>query len=196
MSYEEIQVPDELRRSLQKIYGVPAPGPATLGEFARDYPQMVGMPEPCAFISEKSTRHEARIGGQTLYTHCLIDALMLPFLLREEPVEIRSESPTSGVTITAVATRETVEGSPPDAVMSFGAALGVGAEIQRCICPYVNAFASQDEYERWKVKTPQAATVALTLSEAFAFARDMIGQLEVPERWGATVEKGGVSGKC
>lgn len=191
MSYMETHLPDELRRSLQEMFGTSQGSPRTLGEFARDYPQLVGVPEAEAFISEEPTRHEARLEGMTLYTHCFIDALMLPFMLRTEPVEIRSESPDSGETITAIATQEVVKGSPPGAVMSFGAALGVSGEVQQCVCPYVNAFTSQEEYERWKSNTPQAATVSLPLPEAFAFARDMIGRLEMPEGWGADLNREG-----
>ncbi len=187
MSYKEIELPKELRKSFQEICEVSGSGPRTLGDFARNYPRVVGVPEPEAFLSREPTPHEVRVKGRTLYTHCFIDALMLPFMLRAEPVEIRSESPLSGETIMALATRQTVESSPQSAVMSFGAVRVVRDAIQGAVCPYINAFISQAEYGRWEAQTPQAVTVALPLPEAFAFARDMIGELTVPEGWGAAL---------
>ena len=111
------------------------------------------MPEPEAFVSQEPTPHEVRVKGRTLFTHCFIDALMLPFMLRTEPVEIRSESPVSGETVMALATRQTVERSPQKAVMSFGAARVDRDAIQGVVCPYIDAFVSQAEYERWEAQT-------------------------------------------
>ncbi len=187
MSYKEIELPKELRKSLQEIFEVSGSGPRTLGDFARNYPRVVGVPKPEAFVSQEPTPHEVRVKGRTLYTHCFIDALMLPFMLRTEPVEIRSKSSVSGETVMALATQETVERSPQSAVMSFGAARVDRHTIQGVVCPYINAFVSQAEYERWEAQTPQAVTVALPLPEAFAFAWDMIGKLRVPEGWGAAL---------
>jgi hypothetical protein len=53
-------------------------------------------------------------------------------------------------------------------VVSFGATrAGIGT-----LCPHLNAFPSQTDYERWAEHSPQAETVALSLEEAFDLARD------------------------
>jgi hypothetical protein len=54
----------------------------------------------------------------------------------------------------ALATRQTVERSPQKAVMSFGAARVDRDAIQGVVCPYIDAFVSQAEYERWEAQTP------------------------------------------
>lgn len=137
-------------------------------------------------------RHEATFGGETHHFHCVLDTLLVPFVVDvNEPVIVRSQSPQSGEIIEISLSRDDIEVSPGGAVMSFGIATDIGVEgstgdaIDPAIgyelfCPYVNAFASWEEYERWADQTDVAITIGLSMVEGFALARLLEGSSTVP----------------
>lgn len=173
MAYEQICVTDDHSRGVQRAVGVSPRNYETLGELVKGIAAERWVQEPANLISEVPTRHEVRVDGRVLHTFCFVDALMLPFVLREGAVEVRSSSPTGGE-VYAFVTEVGVGGSPPGAVVSFGAARAEQGTVCETLCPYLNAFTSRADYERWAARTPEAVTVPLSLQEAFDLGRDWI----------------------
>jgi alkylmercury lyase len=179
MSFTEIRIPEELGERVLEVLGLPRRSePRTLGELARAFSRVIGALRPEDLISEEPTRHEAKVGDERLYTYCFLDTLVLPFALRREPVEVRSESPVGGE-VTALVTENSAEVSPQEAVMSFGAARVGDGPMQETLWSYANAFPSLKEYEIWAKETPQAITVPIPVQDAFDLARDVVGGSEV-----------------
>ena len=119
MSYEEIRITEELSESAQRAVGITPQRHETLGELVKDMARRADLrgEDP---VSEQPTRHQVTVNGEILYTNCFGDALALPFVLRDDQFEVRSESPTGGE-VRATVTKDSAETSPPHAVVSFGA---------------------------------------------------------------------------
>lgn len=172
-AYKTRQVPPALGERLQQSYGLPRP-PATLGDLtALPWPVLgTATIEAAALCREGPSRHEIVIGGESRHTYCVLDTLLLP-VIEGLPGTVRSASPLSGEVVELRVTPEQVEASPPEAVISFGVLREGGGTFYETGCPYINAFTSIGEYERWSEATPEAVTLALPVAEAFEFARDL-----------------------
>ncbi len=127
-------------------------------------------------LADDQTKHSGKTDDETYHFLCFYDAVILA-ALRDEPVQIRTESP-DGTEITAEANGEgSLTVIPEEAVFSFGVDEQVvpdgeqpdHATVYRAICPYVKAFPNRDTYADWAEAT-DAATVAAPLSDATALA--------------------------
>jgi hypothetical protein len=96
VGYEQIRVTEELSRNVQRWVGVSPRNYETLGELVKGIAAERWVQEPANLISEEPTRHEVRVDGRVLHTICFVDAHMLPFVLEEGAIEVRSDSPTGG----------------------------------------------------------------------------------------------------
>jgi alkylmercury lyase len=173
--YRELPLPAELSERLGVVLALDHP-PASFGDLAaalRPVLTVEGGVAPERLCCAGQSRHEVRFEGsdEVTHTHCVLDALILP-LLADTTAHIRSTDPLGGVVSIAAGPGE-VSSDATDAVISFGAANGDGHDVYEAVCPYINAFATRSDYERWAARTPEAITVALSLPDAAALAADL-----------------------
>lgn len=105
-TFREIEPSLEATEQLQTAFGLPQ-SPTTLEEWvtitsavADELGLTVSMDTLC---TTEHSRHQATIDGDTHHFHCVLDALVVPFLCEtDEPVQIRSESPVFGTIVESV----------------------------------------------------------------------------------------------
>jgi alkylmercury lyase len=171
----ELPLPAELSERLGVVLALDHP-PASFGDLAaalRPVLTVEGGVAPERLCCAGPSRHEVRFDGneEITHTHCVLDALILP-LMADTTAHIRSIDPLGGV-VSITAGPGQVSSDAIDAVISFGAASGDGHDVYEAVCPYINAFATRADYERWAAGTPEAITVALSLPDAAALAAEL-----------------------
>ena len=153
MSYQSVAIPEELAHRLRQVFHF-GRLPHTLDDLAVCAEADLGpFTEGVAagLISATPARHEVRIGDETFYRHCVMDAFILR-ALRDQPVEISSSDPESGE---QVRVRITSQGFVEDgaalseATVSFGAAWEGTGSVYEVACPFINLFALRANYEKW-----------------------------------------------
>ena len=123
-SVHDYDIPPELADKIQIAFGLNEP-PATLGDWVDatanlldDADITVGFEDMC---TADASRHEAQIGGEAHHFHCVLDTLLLPFVVEDQSTfDVRSRSPVSDTIVTLTVSSDTVEVTPTEAVMSFG----------------------------------------------------------------------------
>ena len=179
----EREIPPQVADMLQVAFDFNDP-PATLGEWAADITQLpeekdmeVGLEAMC---TAESPRHSGRIGDEMQHFHCVLDTLLLPFVVEtQQEFAIESRSPISDEVIEIHVSRDSIGVVPDDAYMSFGIERGVElpadddispAYAYNHLCPYINAFLSRAEYEEWAADNPDAVTMGFPLTDGFELA--------------------------
>lgn len=126
--------------------------------------------------------HTVEIDGETKSFVCVLDPLAVPFL-RGMPGTIRSVTPEAGEAIIIDVDSGGVSVDTDDAVVSLGvsrdstvAGTPTHEEIYAESCPYIHAFASVEEYERWADRT-DAATTSVPVDIGVAIARELAREL-------------------
>lgn len=178
-SVEERRLRPEVAENLRTLFGTDD-RPETFGGWLDTLAETFGDDWPPAIAElchDEDGRHRAETDDETYRFVCVLDAILLPFLV-EESVEVRSAGPETGETVTSVVSQAGIETDPEDAVLSFGvASVEPGTEVTarltyETMCPYIHAFPDRDAYEQWDERT-DAPTTAMPLSDGFALARAM-----------------------
>lgn len=180
--YRGADIPPALGEQLKLIFTLDN-APGTLDEWVemavtllREDDVTVDLDALCTADSSWNT---ARIGETTHHFHCVLDAIVAPFLVDElDEIAIRATSPLTESVVELQVTPDEMISSPEDAVVSIGVgadstAPDADARISEVayerFCPYTNAFPSRAEYDQWAAET-DAETVAISVGEAYELA--------------------------
>ena len=178
----DAELPPELRTTLGRFVGLESVD--TLDEWAAIVRQHVpgnaiSFDELC--VTDEETAHRGTVDGTSYHFACFYDAVILA-ALTDRPVDIRTASPIGSVIEARAIGTDGLSVTPETAVFSFGIEADVeppsddGPRLERgyaAICPYVRAFPSRDDYERWAETVP-AATIAMPLSGATELAAKLV----------------------
>lgn len=131
--------------------------------------------------TDAASPHRGQVAGETYGFRCFYDAVILA-ALRDEPVDIRTESPSGTLIRATAAGTADLHVTPPTSIFSFGVDESVDppgpngpstGDVYSAICPYVKAFPDSASYANWAETVP-AATVALPLSGATDVAEALV----------------------
>ena len=178
----EAELPEDVAAPLGRLLG---DDPVeTLGDWVAEVRRHTGggsidAEELCH--ADADSPHRGEFDGETYGFRCFYDAVILAALV-EEPVYVRTESPTGAVIEAAAAGTDDLQVTPEGAVFSFGVDEAVeppgedgpsNGDVYSSVCPYVRAFPDATAYEEWAASVP-AATVALPLSGATDVAEALV----------------------
>lgn len=177
----DVALPDDVAARLQTLYGTDEPprDAAAWIEATRAGIEAVRGREPTLddLCTASDGRHvfEAAAGEERQAYVCVLDPIGYPFLT-DTPGTIRSLTPVRDAAVTIDVTRDGVDVSHPDAVVS----LGVSDHVQhvedvtpevvyRQVCGYVHVFEDAAEYETWAADA-DAATTSLPVETGVGLA--------------------------
>lgn len=173
----------EMREAIARTVQSEEP-PATLADAVDLTESLLAPAEPFGPESlrrEEPTRHAVSLPDGVAHVPCVLDALVVAHLVEADPVRIHSGSPSDGTVVAYEVRDDGIAAEPASAVVSFALAPedlagrpadeAVGADPAMPSCAYINSFPDEAAYEAWAASTDAAATMALPVDVADAFAR-------------------------
>ena len=171
------KLPEDVAENMSRFFGEPIEAFDDMISAIRGVVEGDGIAIDELCHVEGETPHYAKTDDETHYFRCFYDGIALAHLV-SEPVEIRTETPTYESIEIQASPESDIEVSPSDAVMSFGVAtdrdvpagnVPTAQEIYGVICPYVKAFHTHNDYERW-AEDVAATTVGIPLESGVPIA--------------------------
>jgi hypothetical protein len=129
----------------------------------------------------EETGHWGEVDSERYQFTCFFDAVVLA-TLTDDPVDIRTESPTGTEIEASITGTGDFAVDPPETLVSFGVVTTPEAipdgeptreDIYASVCPVVKAFPSPQAYDRWHPAVP-ATTVGIPLAEATSIADALV----------------------
>lgn len=171
---DRIELPADFADHLAEIGNLDTT-PETLTEywsqFAAQLEETDQTIEPADLYTEEPTRHEVHVNDRIHYSPCVLDALTAAVLEEQRSVTVRSVDPVTGTPVRFTVTADAMRVTPESAVITFGIAPSVPAleesdetifswmlraespSLASVFCQYINAFETEDTYERWAAET-------------------------------------------
>jgi hypothetical protein len=182
-AYRGPDIPEPLGDQLQTALGLDQ-RPRTFGDWVDALAHLLDRDGvrlgPDALCTTDESQHTATFDDRTVHYQCPQDAFMVPFLAEDvDVVEIATETPVRGETVTVTVTGDEFEVDPESALVSFGIAADVdGPETDAAspalaygrFCPYGHAFVDEAEYEEWAAEA-DAFTMQVGVDDTFELAR-------------------------
>jgi len=171
------ELPEAVAENMSRFYGESINSFDDMIEAIRNVVEGDGIAVDELCHVEGETPHYATTADETYYFRCFYDGIALAHLV-DEPVEVRTETPTNEPIEMRMSPRSDVDVTPSDAVMSFGVAtdsdvpagdVPTAQEVYGAVCPYVKAFRSRSDYERWS-EDVAATTVGIPLEAGVPIA--------------------------
>jgi hypothetical protein len=127
-------------------------------------------------FSARPTRHHVRLaGGRRYWANCAVDALGIPYLLRERAVvEATEPDGERQISVGVEPGTGTLRCDPP-AATAVVASSGDGCAAA-CACPHINLFGSRRAAERY-LAAPGLRGKILDVADAAAAGRALFGNL-------------------
>lgn len=188
-----IELDESLRSHVADAFAFDAP-PTTFRELwermLATFEAGLGRPVNAADLcTTDASPHRAVVDGDSQAFQCVTDAFIYAGLVGGD-ARVRTVSPVEGRGLTVDFGADAGVSAPDGSVLSVGVERGerppdgpvTPERMYGRFCPYSNAFASREEYERWSEARPGAATQALPLDDALALLADLTGRTGAERR--------------